>query len=370
MKILLTANTAWNIAHFRAGLTEALTDGGHELIALSPNDQGVVRLGELGVRHVPIHIDPKGTQPIRDARLIHGFRQVFRRERPDVILSYTIKNNIYGGIAARSLGIPFVPNVSGLGTAFLSTGALEKVVTILYRSSFRSLTHVVFQNADDRDLFAGRGIIRHEQAILVPGSGVDLDRFCAGPLPICPQKSVTFLLIARLLRDKGVEEFVEAARMIRMNHPEARFQLLGEAGAANRTAIPRTRVDGWVDEGVVEYLGVTEDVRPFIARADCVVLPSYREGTPRTLLEAAAMGRPLVATNVPGCREVVDEGVTGLLCQVKNAPDLARALRSMIEIGPEARTAFGQAGRAKMEREFDQSIVIGTYRDIIAGLVA
>ncbi len=369
MKVLLTANSAWNLAHFRGGLIDALRQDGHDLAALAPTDHGADGLEELGVRHIPIAIDPKGTAPAHDAMLTYRFFQVFRREQPDVILSYTIKNNIYGGLAAGRLRISFIPNVSGLGTAFLNEGWLERLVTQLYQASFRPLKHVIFQNADDRALFIERDIVRADQAVLVPGSGIDLEYFKPTTSDRKAKAPVTFLLIARLLKDKGVREFVEAARHIRTTHPNARFQLLGEVGVANRTAINKPTVDEWVSEGIIDYLKTTDDVRPYIAAADCVVLPSYREGTPRTLLEAAAMARPIVTTDVPGCRNVVDDGRTGLLCRARDAEDLARAMTRMLEMEPKARASLGQAGRRKIEREYCQSIVFDTYRNVIAEAV-
>lgn len=364
----MTANAAWNLGHFRRPVIEALVADGHEVLALAPDDHGAAQLDELGARRVDIDIDSKGMSPLRDAMLVAAYRRRFRELRPDAVLSYTIKPNIYGGLAARSLGLPFLPNVTGLGTAFLSSRSLERVATQLYRAAFGRLPHVVFQNADDRDLFLDRRIIRMEQAVLVPGSGVDLARFAPQTLPSTGGDDVTFLLIARLLRDKGVEEFVAAVREVKRTHPGARFRLLGELGSENRTAIPEAAVRQWVAEGVVEYLGRTDDVRPVIAAADCVVLPSYREGTPRTLLEAASMARPLVATDVPGCRHAVADGINGYLCGVRDYRDLAQAMTRMIEIGRQGREALGAAGRRKMEREFCQSIVVDTYRDLIGRL--
>jgi len=281
------------------------------------------------------------------------------------VLSFTIKNNLFGAMAARGTGTPFIPNVTGLGTAFLSGGALQTVAETLYRRAFAPLRVIFFQNEDDRDLFLRRRLARPDQARVLPGSGIDLTRFAAAPPPP-PGAPPVFLMIARLLRDKGVVEFVEAARRIRAHTPTARFQLLGAAGAENRTAIDAATVRAWVDEGVVEHLGVTPDVRPFIAAADCVVLPSYREGAPRTLIEAAAMGRPLIATDVPGCRAVVERDVTGFLCAPRDADSLAAAMRRFLDAPPEARTAMGRAGRAKMEREYDEALVVGAYRDAIA----
>lgn len=365
MKFLLTANTAWNVAHFRKPVIEALSRDGHVVTALTPEDPGVAGLRALGVEHREITVDAKGTSPVRDAVLLGAYRRAFKAAAPDAILSYTIKPNIYGGLAARGLGVPFLPNVSGLGTAFLSGGGLERVATRLYREAFRTVPHVIFQNGDDRDLFVARGIVAKGQSVVVPGSGIDLARFAPLPLPAADDGPVTVLLIARLLRDKGVEEFVEAARIVRSSHPGTRFQLLGPVGADNRSAIDAETIAAWVEEGAIEYLGETDDVRPFIAAADCVALPSYREGTPRTLLEAAAMARPVVATDVPGCREVVEHGATGYLCRARDAGDLARAVAQVIGIGTRGRTELGRAGRKKMERQFGEAIVVDIYRDLI-----
>jgi len=186
-----------------------------------------------------------------------------------------------------------------------------------------------------------------------------------------PDEPPVFLMIARLLRDKGVMEFVEAARRFKMRRPQARFQLLGAVGSENRSAIDRPSVEAWVVEGVVEYLGTTTDVRPAIAAASCVVLPSYREGAPRTLIEAAAMARPLIATDVPGCRAVVDHNVSGFLCEVRNADSLVAAMARFLSLSPAAQQTMGAAGRAKMERQYDKALVVDAYRealDVIASL--
>ena len=310
----------------------------------------------------------EGIEPDRGPELQRRFKRIFREERPDVILSYTIKNNVFGAHAARVANVPFLPNVTGLGTAFLSGKLLQTVTEQLYRSAFGSLPVVFFQNEDDRDLFLDRKLVCADQARLLPGSGIDLARFAPAEMPLAAEPPV-FLMIARLLRDKGVMEFVDAARMIKARHPEARFQLLGAAGSENRSAIDAPTVQSWVDEGVVEHLGTLDDVRPAIAAASCVVLPSFREGAPRTLIEAAAMARPLIATDVPGCRAVVDHEVSGFLCKARNAASLAAAIDRFLVLSADAQKAMGTAGRAKMARDYDQSIVVDAYRDAIAKLV-
>ncbi|NOZ73621.1 MAG: glycosyltransferase family 4 protein [Chloroflexi bacterium] len=315
MHILLTANAAWNILHFCRPVVEALMADGHRLTVLAPPDSAVPALETIGCRVVPLLMNVKGLSPIQDLKLIRGFRREFVRLQPDIILSYTINNNIFGAIAADQTGIPFIPNISRLGTAFLSGGVLKFITDFLYRLAFRKLQIVFFQNPDDRALFTQRHLIQEHQARSLPGSGIDLMQFSPMPLPADPSGPV-FLMIARLLGDKGVFEFVEAARRVRYVIPGARFQLLGGAGTANRSAIDPDVILIWEAVETIEYLGTAEDVRPVIAKADCVVLPSYREVAPRTLIEAAAMGRPLIATDVPGCRTVVEDGTTGYLCTV------------------------------------------------------
>lgn len=361
MHILMTVNAAWNIWNFRRPLVEALAGDGHRITVLAPPDDAVPELERLGCRVRPLEMSVKGLNPIEDLKLQRRFGRIFREERPDAVLSYTIKNNIFGARAATPADVPFLPNVTGLGTAFLSGKLLQTVTEQLYRRSFATLPVVFFQNEDDRDLFLDRRLVRADQARLLPGSGIDLQRFAPVPMP-APEDPPVFLMIARLLRDKGVLEFVEAARRVKARHPQARFQMLGAVGSENRSAIDRPTVDAWVAEGVVEYLGTTTDVRPAIAAASCVVLPSYREGAPRTLIEAAAMARPLIATDVPGCRAVVDRDVSGFLCDVRNAESLAAAMRRFLDLSPVAQQAMGAAGRAKMEREYDQALVVDAYR--------
>ena len=364
MHILMTVNAAWNIWNFRRPLVEALAADGHRVMVLAPPDDAVSELKQLGCRVRPLEMSVKGLNPIEDLKLQRRFGRIFREERPDAVLSYTIKNNIFGARAARPADVPFIPNVTGLGTAFLSGKLLQTVTEELYRRSFAPLPVVFFQNEDDRGLFLDRRLVRVDQARLLPGSGIDLKRFAPAAMP-APEEPLTFLMIARLLRDKGVVEFADAARRVKARHPHARFQLLGAVGSENRSAIGRETLDDWVAEGVVEYLGTTNDVRPAIAAANCVVLPSYREGAPRTLIEAAAMARPLIATDVPGCRAVVDRNVSGYLCDVKSAESLAECMERFLALSPEAQRAMGAAGRTKMEREFDQRLVVDAYREAL-----
>jgi glycosyltransferase involved in cell wall biosynthesis len=307
-------------------------------------------------------MDTKGLSPCADLGLVRGMRKVFKELSPDVVLSFTIKNNIFGALAARGLPLTFVPNVTGLGTAFLSSRLLRQATKYLYRCAFRPLPHVIFQNEDDRAFFENLHITKPEQAVLVPGSGIDLKRFPFTPLLQQSRKeAVTFLMIGRVLADKGVREYAQAACLLKSRYPNVRFQLLGPCDALNRTAVSIAEVQDWADSGYIEYLGQTDDVRSAIAAADCIVLPSYREGAPRALLEGGAMGRAMVTTDVPGCRSVVLPGETGLLCAPRSAGDLALTLEKIIGHSREDLAAMGRAARADMEDRFSVSHVIEVY---------
>lgn len=364
--IVLSANSDWNIANFRTGLIRALQGAGYRPVVIAPPDPAAEsRMGELGVERIPVRIDRSGLNPVADLNLLRTYRSLLRRLKPAAYLGYTIKPNIYGSLAAASLGIPAIPNVSGLGTAFMKNGPLQQIVTRLYRVGFSRAPAVFFQNDEDRVLFVGRKLVCDNQAHVLPGSGIDLERFTPTPLPDGPP---TFLFVGRLLRDKGVVEFVEAARSLRSVVSGSRFQLLGPLDHGNRTAVTRPELERWVEEGLVEYLGTTDDVRPYITDATAVVLPSYREGLPRSLLEGAAMARPLVASDVPGCRQVIDEGSNGYLCDARDVASLAAAMRRVVESSSEQRSAMGEAGRRKVQEQFSEEYVIRSYLDVIAGL--
>src|SRR6266849_7189519 len=336
-KILISLNAAWNLVNFRAGLIRSLVAQGHEVVAVAPPDEYAPRLEKLGCRYVPLPMDSKGTHPGRDMQLLWRFFRLFQNERPDVFLVYTVKPNVYGSLAAHALSIPVINNIAGLGAVFVKDSWLTRLVRFLYRLAFAKSRRVFFQNDDDRRAFVEAGLVGAGQADRIPGSGIDLLFFSR--VPSFPQngRNFRFLLLARMLWDKGVGEYVAVARLVRQRFPDAEFCLLGFLDVQNPAAISRRQMEAWVAEGAVNYLGETVDVRPYIAAADCIVLPSYyREGVPRSLLEAAAMGRPIVTSNAVGCREVVEDRVNGFLCRPRDAADLAEKLERMITLSPEA----------------------------------
>ena len=361
MRVALVINTSWNIWNFRASLVRALQGAGHEVLAIAPPDDYSARLEtELGCRYVPILMENKGTNPLKDAALTRRFYQIYRREKPDVVLHYTIKPNIYGSLAARLAGIPSINNVSGLGTVFIVKNLVSQVALQLYRFAFRFPAKVFFQNADDRQLFLDHGLIRSEITGLLPGSGVDTVRFRPAP-QFTRQSPFVFLMVARVLYEKGITEYFEAASIIRQAVPGTRVQLLGGLDEAGGVGVPRATFEEWLKSGDIEYLGRSDDVAAYLHRADCVVLPSYREGTPKTLLEAAAVGKPLVTTDVPGCRDTVQDGQNGYLCQVRSGADLAAKMLQVLHLPEADLQRMGQASRQLAETRFDEKLVLDQY---------
>jgi glycosyltransferase involved in cell wall biosynthesis len=358
--ILIAVNASWNIVNFRKELIAALRANGHQVIVVAPEDEYSPRLRALGVRYIPLKMNSQGLSPAEDLLLLGRYFAILREVKPDLFLGYTAKPNIYGSLAARALGIPVIANITGLGTAFLRQGWLARLVGRLYKVSLRSASTVFFQNPEDRDLFLSDRLVRAARAQLLPGSGVDLDHFH----PVEESRAdteVRFLLVARLLRDKGVGEYVEAAQMVRQAYPSSRFRILGFADVQKRNAIAQGETARWTSDQLVDYLGHSDDVRPFIAAADCIVLPSYREGLPRVLLEAGAMGKPLIATDVPGCRHVIEDGKNGFLCAPRSPDSLAEAMIRMIQLPVQERKTMGARARRKVELNFDEKIVIERY---------
>ena len=371
MKVVITINAAWNLLNFRTGLIKALVADGHTVVLAAPADEHVPALLALGVQFVDVPMHTHGTNPLTDLGLWWRFVCLLKHERPNVLMAYTAKPNVYGALAARWVGVPVINNIAGLGSVFIKGGWLARVLKGLYRLSLARSYRVFFQNPDDLQLFFDHRLVALEQAALLPGSGVDLQKFRPVPLP-CLQSTrppyssdhrrFVFLLVARMLKDKGIEEYVQAARWLKARHPHVECALLGFVDGENPTAISAVQIQAWVSESVISYWGTSTDVRVQLAQADCVVLPSYREGTPRTLLEAAAMARPLVATDVPGCREVVRDGLNGLLCQPRDPQDLAKKMARMLALPDAHLQQMAHASRQWVAQRFDENLVIDQYR--------
>lgn len=364
-KILLAANSTWNLVNFRSPIIRELRRRGFEVIAAAPIDESAAALEAMGIRVEPIEVNSGGLSPVADALLLLRYYRMMKRVAPTALLAFTPKPNIYGSIAAGWARVPVINTITGLGTGFLSGAVLQKLVVNLYRMALRNSTRVFFHNDDDRELFLRLRLVRPDQAAVVAGSGIDLHAFAprrgkssdAGP---------TFVFIGRLLRDKGIVEFAEAARQVKAQRP-ARFQIVGTPERHPKAVAPEL-VESWVDEGIVEVLGRTDDVKPYIEQADCVVLPSYREGLPRVILEASAMGKPVIAADVPGCRQALENGVTGSLCAARSSSALAEAILSILDMPEEQRLEMGRRGREKAEREFSEEHVVASYLKVLEQL--
>jgi len=359
MKVAIVVNTSWNIYNYRLGLVKALIAEGHEVYAIAPHDEFSDSLIEVGCKYIPVKMDNWGTNVFKDLKLIYDFQKIYKSLKPDVIFHFTIKPNIYGTIAARLLNISSISNVSGLGTVFMKENFVTKLVKKMYEIAFRFPEKIFFQNEDDIAFFKKHALVKEDKIEIVPGSGVNTDHF----VPNGHQKNgkFTFLMVSRMLYDKGVVEYIEARKQIQDNGRVIEFQLLGGIDPGHVRGIPEEDINDWVDKGLVNYLGTAKDVRPYIDKADCVVLPSYREGTPRTLLEAASMAKPLLATDVPGCNNVVEDNVNGLLCKAKDVDDLADKMKQMIKASDEELLKFGENARSMVKSRFDEKIVIKQY---------
>jgi glycosyltransferase involved in cell wall biosynthesis len=343
----------------------ALVEAGHEVHTIAPHDHYTHYLLEAGCTHHNVKMDSRGANPIKDAALIVELGLIYFKVKPDAILHFTVKPNVYGTLAASLLGIPVINNVCGLGTVFLKDGIVSLIAKSLYKISFRFPKKVFFQNPDDKELFINKKFVLPAIADQLPGSGINISSFIPEPVK---NKKFTFLLVSRLIYDKGIVEYIEAIKILRQQGIDAQFQLLGAKDPKHKRGLPTELIDSWIKEGLVKHLGKTDNVRPYISQADCVVLPSYREGSPRSLMEAACMAKPLIATNVPGCRQIVDDGRNGLLCNVQDAKDLAEKMLLMYQIPESIRLQMGEIGREKMEKEFSDSVVIEKYLDALQEL--
>ena len=360
MKILVTANNMWNIRNFRKHLVLALLASGHEVVVLAPFDGYENEVSSWGCKLSDLKMDPVAINPIKIILLLRQFHKKINIIQPDMILSFTIKNNVFGGIVARFKSIPFVPNITGLGTAFTSSTILIKVLTkLLCRIAFNKNEIIFFQNSDDKSLFQNLGIVSSKHAFVIPGSGIDLDayKFCK----LQNDDNPLFVMISRLIKDKGAEEFLDASRIVKKLNPNAKFLLVGSYDIKDKRAISKTKLDQWKSDGVGIQLNFGADIPELLKQATAIVLPSYREGAPRSLIEASSTGRPCISTNTPGCNYVIDDNVTGLLCKPRDTTDLAEKILKFIKLPYEEKVRIGVEARKKMEREFSVDIVISHY---------
>lgn len=367
--ITLSANTSWYLYNFRASTIRRLVHESYRVICLSPLDDYSQKLvDELGAEWLPLAMDNMGSNPIKDMGLIIRFWRLYRKLKPVAALHFTIKNNVYGTWAARLAGVPAVNNVSGLGTAFIRSGLVPTIVRLLYKTS-QPFAHRIFcQNEEDFAQLVDSRLVAKKRLELLPGSGVDLDRF--NPLlQEEHQGPFRFLYAGRMLADKGLSELLTAVRAINSDGIQCSLWLRGFSDVHNISSISHQQLMAWGERPDVEWLGPSDSMERVYAEVDCVVLPSYREGMPRSLLEAGAMGLPVIATNVPGCRNIVRDGFNGLLCEAKNTQSLQTALQKMLRMTTAERAHMGENGRALVSQKYDERLVIeATMRAIVSAV--
>lgn len=363
VKILFFANTSWYLWNFRRGLIARFLELGYKVVVVAPDEQYATRLKEIGCITELTHLDNKGLNPLRDLYTIFDLWRIYRKQRPAFAFHFTVKSVIYGTFVGRLLRVRCINTVTGLGTAFIGNRWSRKIVGTLYRYIREKAQWTFFQNDEDFNLFRENRYVRADRASVVAGAGINLTQFAFSPRE--SNSSFRFLYLGRLLFDKGLLELKEAAKRIKERRADVRVQILGPIESKNPTAINPTTLNAWIEERSIEYLGETDDVSGFIAKADCIVLPSFREGTPRSLLEAAAIGRPIVATDVPGCKEVVIDGKNGFLCQPGSVEKLVEAMQKMLNLTDERRLAMGRAGRKIVEKSFCEQMVIDRYLSLV-----
>jgi glycosyltransferase involved in cell wall biosynthesis len=369
-RIAIVANATWNIYNFRLNVVDFFLAKGFDVCVVAPIDKYIFYKEDFPeVRHFSIkNLDRDGTNPIREFILTRELVRIYRKIKPDIVLHYTVKPNIYGGIAAGFLSIPSIGVVTGLGYAFLHKGFIQDITKILYRFSSRYHSKVIFENAEDKDFFIEKKTISVDKGISVKGCGVDIDYFS----PVKKKKDnskIIFTFIGRLLYDKGVMEFVKAAKIIKEKYDNVEFWLIGEIDKDNRAMVKEEDLMNWVKYKTVIYHGFKENVKKYIGKSDCIVLPSYREGLSRILTEAIAMEKPIIASDVPGCRETIDEGKNGYLVPVKEIEPLAGAMEKIITMSAEKREKMGKLGRKKAIREFDDNIIAENIYDIVIDIL-
>ncbi|MFK7952906.1 MAG: glycosyltransferase family 4 protein [Ekhidna sp.] len=361
MKIAFVTNTCWNIYNFRKGLALHFIEEGHEVIALAPRDKYTEEIEKWGIRFIETPLDGTGVNPLKDAAYLLQLIKVFKNEKPDISLSYTIKSNIYSSLAGKVSKVSTICNVSGLGTTFLVKGMVGKLAIRLYKTAFKYSHFIFFQNEDDEKLFTSIVKVAQERRDILPGSGIDLQCFSYSKLEVGAKTN--FLMISRLIIEKGVREYAEAAAEF-INDSTTSFALVGRLDESHSRSISRDELEEWKRNGLT-YLDHSDDIAQVIKNHDVIVLPSYREGTPRTLLESAAIGRPLLTSNVPGCKEVVSDGFNGYLFEAKSAKSIIDKVKLFLSLSDYEKLQLGFNSRKLVEEKFDENYVIDKYMNVI-----
>lgn len=356
MIILIVTNHQLGLYKFRKELLEKFVREEYEVFVSVPEGEFTQDLIDIGVKVVfNQYMDRRGTNPIRDSCLINYYKSLVIKINPDIVLSYTIKPNIYGGFVCGKLGIPYIANVTGLGTSIQNGGLMQKLTLTMYKAGLKKAKKVFFQNGENRSFMIEHKVVDMEKTDLLPGSGVNIDQFCYEPYPDDSLK-VVFTSIGRIMKDKGIEEVLEAAKIIRIRYPQTEFRVIGDFDEGYEVIIKK-----YTDVGIIKYLGFKKDIRPFIVESHAILHASYHEGMSNTLQEAASTGRPVIATDISGCKETFEDGVTGISFKPRSTESLVNAIERFLAMSRRERTNMGIAGRKKMENEFNRKIVVQKY---------
>lgn len=357
-KILILANNDVGLYNFRKELIEKLIKENYELYISLPDGEKISLLKDLGCNFVETNVDRRGMNPLNDIKLLLNYFKIIKKIKPDIVLTYTIKPNIYGGIACRLKKVPYLVNITGLGTAIESKGILSKILLKLYKFALKRAKCVFFQNEANKDLFIKCKIVKDNYK-LIPGSGVNLIENSFTEYP--KNDVIKFLFIGRVMKTKGIEEFLETAKIIKEKYKNTEFIILG----GYDQEIYREKINEYVNKDIVKYEGFQKDVRKYILESNCIILPSYNEGMANVLLEAASTGRPIIASNINGCKEAINEGINGYLVEAKSVNSLVEKIEKFINLSYDEQREMGTKGREKVEKEFDRNIVIKAYMEEI-----
>lgn len=351
-KTIVLSNNSDGLYGFRNELLCELVKNGDVFVSV-PDNGYFDSLRAIGCQVIETPVDRRGVDPVKDIGLFMRYVKILRREKPELVITYTIKPNIYGGAACRLLGIPYASNITGLGTAFQKKGALRLLVTKMYRTALKRARVVFFENAENMQTLLDERAVRREQCCLLDGAGVNLEHYAYAPYP-CEETPVRFLFVGRVMREKGVDELLSAMRRLRDGGIDCTLDILGGCEENYTAELDRCAGEGWLI-----YHGYVKDVRPYIAASHCFVLPSWHEGMANTNLECAAMGRPVITSRIHGCMEAVVDGESGFLCEARNADSLYEAMLRFCHMPRAEREAMGSSGRAHMKEVFDKKKVVG-----------
>ncbi len=354
MKVLILANFSVGLYKFRKELLEALLAHGHQVYISLPDGEFIPEMKQMGCEFIETEVSRHGTNPIAELKLMRKYRSIIKGIKPDIVFTYTIKPNVYGGLACRKLNVPYVTNVTGLGSAVENGGILQKITLALYKSGLKKARMVFFQNEENRSFMLNHKVIKVPNA-LIPGSGVNLKQFEALPYP--GVDTIEFVFISRIMRQKGIDQYLDAAQYITQKYPNTKFHVCGFCEAEYQG-----KLDELIKNGTVVYHGMVRDVREVLRQVHCTIHPSYYpEGLSNVLLESSASARPIITTDRSGCREVIDDGVNGFVVKQQDSQDLIDKVEKFLALPYEQKRMMGASGRAKVEKEFSRQIVVDAY---------